>query len=66
MSGTVEGGKAAAKTNVKRYGKGFYGKIGKLGGSKGRTGGFYGNSELARIAGGKGGAISRRGPKNAK
>ena len=30
------------------------------GGKKGKTGGFYANRELARIAGAKGGRISRR------
>jgi hypothetical protein len=30
------------------------------GGRKGRTGGFFANRELARIAGAKGGRISRR------
>ena len=60
MAGTVAGGKAAATTNRQRYGAGFYAKIGALGGKKGHTGGFYANRELARIAGAKGGKISRR------
>lgn len=38
----------------------FYKKIGKIGGKRGHTGGFYANRELARIAGKKGGAASRK------
>lgn len=60
MAGTIEGGKKAAATNKIRYGKDFYGKIGAKGGKLGRTGGFYANRELARIAGARGGRISRR------
>lgn len=60
MAGTVEGGKQAAQTNLIRYGADFYKKIGRMGGLKGHTGGFYANRELARIAGAKGGRISRR------
>lgn len=60
MAGTVAGGKAAAQTNIKKYGKDFYRRIGAIGGKKGRTGGFFANRELARIAGAKGGKISRR------
>lgn len=61
MSGTVSGGKAAARTNKAKYGSDFYAKIGSKGGKLGKTGGFYANRELARIAGAKGGRISRRG-----
>ena len=60
MAGTIEGGKKAAATNKLKYGKDFYGKIGRKGGKLGRTGGFYANRELARIAGARGGRISRR------
>jgi hypothetical protein len=60
MAGTVEGGKSAAKTNMTKYGKDFYSRIGAIGGRKGRTGGFFANRDLARIAGAKGGRISRR------
>jgi general stress protein YciG len=60
MSGTKVGGKAAAKTNKGLYGDDFYAKIGRMGGLKGRTGGFYANRELAREAGRKGGQISKR------
>lgn len=69
MSGTLDGGKKAAKTNVERYGKDFYKRIGSKGGRNGYgpdyRGGFASNPELARIAGRKGGRISRRtGVKN--
>jgi len=60
MAGTKAGGKAAAATNKTKYGSDFYAKIGAKGGKKGKTGGFYANRELARIAGAKGGRISRR------
>lgn len=65
MAGTVHGGKAAATTNKAKYGADFYAKIGAMGGKKGTTGGFYANRELARIAGAKGGRISRRTKKTA-
>lgn len=60
MSGTTKGGQAAAKTNKERHGTDFYKKIGSKGGKLGRTGGFYGNRELAAIAGRKGGLKSKR------
>lgn len=60
MAGTKEGGKKAAATNKARHGKDFYATIGAKGGKLGRTGGFAANRELARIAGAKGGRISRR------
>ncbi len=60
MAGTKEGGRAAAATNKSKYGSDFYAKIGSKGGKLGRTGGFYANRELARLAGAKGGRISRR------
>lgn len=61
MVGTKAGGKKAAKTTIKRHGKDFYERIGRLGGKNGHTGGFAANHELAREAGRKGGSISRRG-----
>lgn len=64
MAGTKAGGKAAAATNKKKYGADFYAKIGAKGGVVGRTGGFYANRELARIAGSRGGKISRRTKKS--
>lgn len=63
MAGTKAGGRAAAATNKSKYGRDFYARIGAIGGKKGRTGGFYANRELARIAGAKGGRISRRSKK---
>jgi general stress protein YciG len=60
MAGTKMGGKRAALKNKQLYGEDFYAKIGAIGGRKGHTGGFFANRELARIAGKKGGTISRR------
>lgn len=60
MAGTIDGGKAAAATNKRKYGDNFYATIGAIGGKKGTTGGFYANRELAREAGRKGGLKSRR------
>ena len=65
MAGTKQGGRSAASTNKKRYGKDFYARIGAMGGKKSRTGGFAANRELARSAGAKGGRISRRRRANA-
>ncbi|HKX23669.1 MAG TPA: hypothetical protein VJM46_00380, partial [Candidatus Saccharimonadales bacterium] len=48
------------ETNKKKYGKDFYARIGAMGGKKGTTGGFAANRDLARLAGAKGGRISRR------
>lgn len=59
MAGTKLGGKLAAQKNLQRD-PNFYAKIGKIGGQRSRTGGFAANPELARIAGRKGGLISRR------
>ncbi len=59
MAGTKAGGlKAAAKNKAKD--PNFYAKIGAKGGRAGNTGGFAANPELARVAGRKGGQISRR------
>jgi general stress protein YciG len=60
MAGTKAGGVKAAQTNKNRHGKDFYAKIGAAGGKNGHTGGFAANRDLARIAGAKGGRISRR------
>lgn len=60
MAGTKAGGVKAAQTNKNRHGADFYAKIGAKGGQNGNTGGFAANRELARIAGAKGGRISRR------
>lgn len=70
MSGTLEGGKKACKTNLKKYGKDFYANIGRKGGKNGHSGGFASDKvgkdgltgyERARVAGKKGGEISKRG-----
>lgn len=61
MAGTKAGGLKAAATNIERHGKDFYERIGRKGGKAGKTGGFATNPELAKIAGRKGGLISRRG-----
>lgn len=77
MAGTKEGGINAAQTNKQKTsvmingekveikpGE-FYKVLGAVGGKKGKTGGFFANRELARIAGAKGGRISRRTKHNA-
>lgn len=70
MAGTIEGGVKASITNKNKYGKDFYANIGAKGGKRGKTGGFASNikgadgltgRERARLAGVKGGKISRRG-----
>lgn len=76
MPGTVSGGLKAAATNKAKYGREFYVNIGRKGGRNGHTGGFASEEpgkdgltgpERAKIAGAKGGVISRRGPaKNKK
>ena len=72
MSGTVEGGRKAYLTNIKKHGQGFYQRIGQMGGWRGHTGGFASNKigpdgltgpQRARVVGAKGGKISRRGPR---
>lgn len=69
MAGTLEGGRKAATVNKTKYGADFYARIGAIGGSRGRTGGFASENkgkdgltgrERARLAGFKGGKISRR------
>ena len=59
MAGTKLGGKLAAAKNLARD-PDFYAKIGQKGGRNGHNGGFAANPELARIAGARGGKISRR------
>lgn len=69
MAGTIEGGKRAAKTNIKRYGPDFYKTIGKEGGAKSRNGGFntekvgkdgLTGKERAIVAGRKGGLARKK------
>lgn len=74
MGGTVEGGKKAAATNKKKYGNGFYARIGKKGGHNGHTGGFASEKvgedgltgrERAKLVGSIGGSVSsRKGVRN--
>lgn len=61
MSGTIEGGIKARETNKIKHGDDFYKRIGAKGGKKCVKKGFGTNTELARIAGAKGGKNSRRG-----
>lgn len=70
MSGTKLGGMKAAQTNKERHGENFYSNIGRKGGANGHSGGFASEeigadgltgSQRAKIAGAKGGRISRRG-----
>lgn len=69
MAGTTTGGRKAAEKNKALYGADFYASIGAKGGKLGRTGGFASDKkgddgltgrERARLAGSKGGRISRR------
>ncbi len=64
MSGTKLGGMKAAETNKAKHGADFYQRIGRRGGQSGVTGGFYNNPKLAKMAGKKGGTISKRGAKS--
>lgn len=68
MAGTKAGGKKAAAKNLAKD-PNFYARIGAKGGKNGRTGGFASSvvgedgltgAERARIAGARGGRISRR------
>lgn len=62
MAGTKEGGRKAAITNFKKHGIDFYRNIGRKGGSKcGVLKGFALDPERARLAGAKGGKVSKRG-----
>ena len=62
MAGTKAGGLKAAATNKERHGDDFYSRIGRKGGQRGTTGGFWADRELAKPAGAKGGRNSKRGP----
>lgn len=64
MAGTVAGGLKAREKNLASD-PDYYRKIGAVGGRNGRTGGFYANRELAKVAGAIGGRISRRKKKPA-
>lgn len=60
MGGNRAGGIAARDTNLAND-PDFYKKIGTIGGSRSRTGGWYANRDLASAAGRIGGMVSRRG-----
>ena len=69
MVQTKAGGRKTAQTIKEKWGTDFYREIGRKGGKNGHTGGFASNvigrdgltgKERARIAGKKGGTISRR------
>lgn len=69
MVQTREGGRKTAQTIKEKWGSDFYREIGRKGGKNGHTGGFASNvigrdgltgKERARIAGKKGGTISKR------
>lgn len=65
MVQTKEGAKKAQATLRAKLGDKYnqhFREIGAMGGRAGHTGGFFANRDLARIAGAKGGRISRRGP----
>ena len=61
MAGNKIGGVKAVDTIRRRHGERFYAQIGRIGGSRGHTGGFYANRELASAAGRIGGMVSRKG-----
>lgn len=64
MSGTKAGAKKANATKELKYGHKYWRELGRLGGTKSNPRkGFGSNRERARLAGAKGGKISRK-PKN--
>jgi len=72
MAGTRQGGIKAAQKNKELYGSEYYMNIGRKGGKASSNGGFASTvvgkdgltgAERARIAGSKGGTISKRGPR---
>ena len=62
MAGTHTGGLKTAQTNKVKYGEDYYQRIGAIGGTKSRTGGFAFSRELAIRAGRLGGS-ARKGKK---
>lgn len=62
MAGTKAGGLKTAQTLKQKYGDDYFSRMGKKGGQNGHTGGFAANPALAKLAGQKGGKISKRGP----
>lgn len=63
MSGSRDGGLRAAASNKERHGEDFYKRIGAMGGRWTGKKGFALSPERARLAGQKGGRISKRGRK---
>lgn len=66
MPGNRKGGLQTVITIKEKYGSDYYSRIGKIGGSKSGTGGFYwmkqnGMEDKLKLAGSLGGAVSRRG-----
>lgn len=75
MAGTKEGGAKTKATLKRRYGEGYYGKIGAIGGHKSRTGGFASEEigsdgltgkQRASVAGKRGGQTMAERKKAAK
>lgn len=62
MPGSKIGGKKAAQTMIRKYGLDVYKRLGAIGGSKSRGGGF--TAETGKVYGTIGGSISRRGTAN--
>lgn len=70
ISGNKLGGLKARDSQIKKLGADAYreqmARIGTLGGRNGHTGGFAANPALARIAGARGGRISKRKRQSSK
>lgn len=66
MSGTVSGGKQAAKTNKRRYGDDFYRTISRMGGLAQVPKGFAMSADRAKEAGRKGGLASKHARKESE
>lgn len=69
MAGTYNGGIACKESRIKILGsteayRSEMRRIGAVGGSKSRTGGFYVRRDLASVAGRIGGTVSRRTSKH--
>lgn len=64
MAGNKVGGRKAAKTNKERHGDDFYKNIGRMGGLVKVPKGFAINPELAKIAGKKGGSVTKEERRN--
>lgn len=71
MTGTLTGGKKAARKCIEKFGKDYYKNIGRIGGSNSCRGGFASEkvgkdgltgTQRAKIAGAIGGRNGRRGP----